>query len=88
MATHEVGMTGPTTSVALSDSELLLLVRACTDKVQNQVDLARRRVDWAAAHPDVTATAVKVIVAAVADLPCFAPDEGLGFSLGEGPGWG
>lgn len=60
-------MTDPTTSVSLSDSELLLLDGACTAKVQAQVDLARQRVDYAAAHPDVTAAAVKVIVAAVAE---------------------
>jgi rubrerythrin len=60
-------MTDPTTSVSLSDSELLLLDGACTAKVQTEVDLARARVDYAAAHPEVSAAAVKVIVAAVAE---------------------
>lgn len=60
-------MTDPTTSVALTDLELLLLDGACTDQVQAQVDLARERIAYALHHPDVTPAAIKVVVAAVAE---------------------
>lgn len=60
-------MNDPTTSVLLTDSELLLLDGACTDKVQAEVDLARERIACALRHPDLAPAAIKVVVAAVAE---------------------
>lgn len=54
-------MTDNTTTVKLTDKELILLDGYCSDKVQAEVALAKERIDMASKMPEKDATVVKLI---------------------------